>query len=189
MFNNYKRLPTRLYRQYHQHAIRILVAVILALVLYTLVEQLVHHEDRHVQGNLKDIRPEDVAIIILGGGLLADGSLPPHTMLRVERAVQLFRDTYHQRATIITLSGGTPHKPNPLDKYGFPVWEASAAAKKLIELGVSSEKVYEENFSLDTVGNVSQEMYSVETCIICLQYPFIFSGIFFKIRSHDTWYL
>jgi uncharacterized SAM-binding protein YcdF (DUF218 family) len=155
IFNNYKRLPTRLYRQYNQHLIRLLVGIVIALILYTLVNQLAHNHPHFTNHNSSDIRPENVAIIILGGGLLTDGSVPPHTMLRIERAIQLFQDTYQKKATIITLSGGTPHKPNPLDQYGFPVWEASAAAKKLIELGVPSEHVFEENFSLDTVGNVS----------------------------------
>lgn len=151
--SNYKRLPNRLYRQYNQHIIRVIVGLIMTIILYMVWRNIGHHDDDSASHS--DIRPEEVAIVILGGGLLSDGTVPPHTMLRIERAINLFNEKYQKKATIITLSGGTPHKPNPLDKNGFPVWEASAAAKRLIELGTPSDKVFEENFSLDTVGNVS----------------------------------
>lgn len=97
------------------------------------------------------------AIVVLGGGLTSDGKVPLHTELRIQRAITLYKDLKEkEHAKIITLSGGTTHKPNPRDEEGFVIWEASAAAKKIIELGVDEEDVYEENFSLDTIGNVSQ---------------------------------
>ena len=95
------------------------------------------------------------AIVVLGGGLTTDGQVPYHTQLRLDKAISLYHEIYHDHAIIITLSGGTPHKPNPLDQEGFPVWEATAAAQKLVEMGIPSNHVYEENFSLDTIGNVS----------------------------------
>lgn len=98
-------------------------------------------------------KPSEIAIIVLGGGVLPNGSPPPHTQLRIAKAIELFHK-FDNQPTIITLSGGTPHKPNPVDSKGFPIWEASSAAKMLIEMGIPSQKVYEENFSLDTVGNV-----------------------------------
>eukprot|EP01031_Cornospumella_fuschlensis_P025530 gene25530-30826_t len=63
-----------------------------------------------------------------------------------------FRST-GQEAKVITLSGGTPHKPNPLDSKGFVVWESTAAARALLEKGVPYTDILEENFSLDTIGN------------------------------------
>ena len=112
------------------------------------------------------------------------GTLPLHTEYRVRRAVELFREresvaaaarqvdllTHRPdrsaitRATcrtfIVLLSGGTPHKPNPRDSAGFPVWEATAAARRVLELGagdVPATCVLEETFSLDTIGNVSNK--------------------------------
>jgi DUF218 domain len=93
-------------------------------------------------------------IIVLGGGVSPDLGVPKHTQLRIDRAIEHYK-RLKGHATIITLSGGTPHKPNPLDKNGFPVWEATAAARRLIEMGVPSSSVVEEAFSLDTLGNVS----------------------------------
>ena len=98
--------------------------------------------------------PEMQVVAILGGGLNPDGNVPPHTQLRLDKAFALYREL-QDGVLFITLSGGTPHKPNPLDAQGFPVWEATAAARKLIEMGVPHAQVFEENFSLDTVGNVS----------------------------------
>ncbi len=97
---------------------------------------------------------DSVAIVVLGGGLTSDGKVPIHSQLRLDKAVELY-NTLHGHAKIVTLSGGTPHKPNPRDKQGFAIWEASAAAKRLVEMGVPSHDIYEENFSLDTIGNVS----------------------------------
>jgi uncharacterized SAM-binding protein YcdF (DUF218 family) len=97
---------------------------------------------------------EGIAIVVLGGGLLPNGNIPFHTELRLERALQLYQQ-FNQQAKIITLSGGTTHKPNPVDNDGFPIWEASAAAKRLLEMKVHHNDVLEENFSLDTIGNVS----------------------------------
>ena len=93
-------------------------------------------------------------IVVLGGGLTPEGKPPLHTKLRLERAVY----RYHQlgdKAIIVTLSGGTPHKPNPLNENGFPIFESTAAATQLLALGVSPSSIMEESFSLDTVGNVS----------------------------------
>lgn len=96
----------------------------------------------------------DAAIVVLGGGLTATGALPPHTQLRVDEAIRMYRSLNGQ-ARIITLSGGTPYKPNPLDSKGFPILEATAAARELLQRGIPADHVFEEAFSLDTIGNVS----------------------------------
>lgn len=99
---------------------------------------------------------QNVAIIVPGGGLTSTGELPIHCLIRVEKAIELFHSLKSQYSNIdiITLSGGTTHKPNPRDERGFPIWEATAAAKKLIELGIPSDIIKEEIVSLDTIGNV-----------------------------------
>lgn len=98
-----------------------------------------------------------VAIVVLGGGLLPNGEVPPHTKLRLAKASELYYTLSKASATpvdIITLSGATPHKPPPLDKQGFPIGEAQAAAAFLIkQSGIPPGSVAEENFSLDTLGN------------------------------------
>eukprot|EP01041_Mallomonas_annulata_P007796 gene7796-15946_t len=93
-----------------------------------------------------------IAVVVLGGGLTSDGEVPAHTQLRLNKAVELYR-LLPNATTIITLSGGTVHKPNPLDSEGFPIWEATASAKKLIQMGIPSRHIMEEAFSLDTIGN------------------------------------
>lgn len=95
----------------------------------------------------------DTAIVVLGGGVAPDGDVPTHTRLRVDAAVNLYKSLNGQ-ARVFPLSGGTPHKPNLLDAQGFPIWEAVAASRKLISLGIPPKHIYEEAFSLDTVGNV-----------------------------------
>lgn len=95
-------------------------------------------------------------IVVPGGGLTSEGKVPVWTQLRLDEAVKLYKANAKRRPIIITLSAGTPHKPNPLDSKGFAIWEAAAAAKRLIEMGIPPESVYEENISLDTIGNVSQ---------------------------------
>lgn len=97
--------------------------------------------------------PPVTLIIIPGGGLTKTGEIPPHTQLRLNRAAEIYRLSGSNNYKIVTLSGGTPHKPNPLDADGFPIFEASAASKKLVEMGIPPENVWEENFSLDTIGN------------------------------------
>mmetsp|Transcript_11885 Transcript_11885/g.16353 ORF Transcript_11885/g.16353 Transcript_11885/m.16353 type:complete len:275 (+) Transcript_11885:157-981(+) len=96
-----------------------------------------------------------VAIVIPGGGLTKGGECPPHTKLRIEKAFSLYTEKKKLKRVvhIITLSGGTPYKPNPVDNNGFPIWEATAATKLLLSMGVPPEDIFEEAFSLDTIGN------------------------------------
>jgi hypothetical protein len=107
----------------------------------------------YLRNTVKVSQKEKLIIVVLGGGVTPSGGVPEHTQLRINKAFEIFQQ-FKDNALIITLSGGTPHKPNPLDKFGFPIWEATAAAKKLLEMGVPSTQVYEESFSLDTLGNV-----------------------------------
>jgi len=71
------------------------------------------------------------SILVPGGGLLQDGSLPPWTIARLENAL-----TYEVDCRFfILLSGGTVHKPPPLNEKGFPFFESHEQAKFLIAPG------------------------------------------------------
>lgn len=100
----------------------------------------------------REITPQTTAVIILGGGVTKEGTVPMHTQLRLDAAFELYRQL-GQHALFFPLSGGTPHKPNPVDRLGFPVWECTAAAKRLVEMGVPPGQIFEETTSLDTIGN------------------------------------
>jgi len=91
-------------------------------------------------------------IVVPGGGLLEDGSLPLHSLKRVEKALELYRAD--PSSVIITLSAGTTHKPNPRDPEDFPLYESSVALKYLVDNGVAAQNLLEEKLSLDTIGNV-----------------------------------
>jgi uncharacterized SAM-binding protein YcdF (DUF218 family) len=88
-------------------------------------------------------------ILIPGGGLLQDGSLPPWTMNRLDRSLELIGRT----RWIGLLSGGTVHKPPPLDEAGFPVFESHAAANYLLRKGLNADQILIEICSYDTIGN------------------------------------
>lgn len=89
------------------------------------------------------------SILIPGGGLLEDGSLPPWTIARLEGALK-YRD---QCRWFILLSGGTVHKPPPLNNKGFPLFESRELAKLLLDAGVSPDRILTEISSYDTIGN------------------------------------
>ena len=88
-------------------------------------------------------------IFIPGGGLLPDGSLPDWTKARIQRAIE----KQSQTRWIAFLSGGTVHKPPPLDKKGYPIFESRAAASYLVENGIPPIKLLTEISSYDTIGN------------------------------------
>ncbi len=100
-------------------------------------------------------------IVIPGGGLIEGGVCPPHTVARITRAVELYNECQkgqkgqkeEKKCIIFTLSAGTPHKPPPLDSNNFPIYEGAAAAKELLNHGVRQGDIFEENLSLDTIGN------------------------------------
>jgi hypothetical protein len=54
---------------------------------------------------------------------------------------------------IILLSGGTVHKPPPLDAAKFPVFESRQAAQYLIDRGIHPAQTLTEICSYDTIGN------------------------------------
>lgn len=105
------------------------------------------------------------AIVVLGGGLNADGTPPPWQKARCATAASLYFSVASSkgqesasdqkgRPVIVTLSGGTTWKPPPQDHKQFPITEAAASASYLARThGVPYQHIFEEGFSLDTIGN------------------------------------
>lgn len=87
------------------------------------------------------------AILIPGGGLTASGELLASVRPRLDRALAHSADFY------VPLSAGTPHLPPPLDRHGYPIFEAISAARYLNERGISRERILPEISSYDTIGN------------------------------------
>eukprot|EP00450_Noctiluca_scintillans_P011019 CAMPEP_0194495152 /NCGR_PEP_ID=MMETSP0253-20130528/12850_1 /TAXON_ID=2966 /ORGANISM="Noctiluca scintillans" /LENGTH=256 /DNA_ID=CAMNT_0039336367 /DNA_START=52 /DNA_END=822 /DNA_ORIENTATION=- len=97
-----------------------------------------------------------ITVIVPGGGLTLEGSPTLWVRRRLQESARIYKAAIAsgQRAVVVTLSGGTPHKPMPVAPSGFQEFEAQAGARCLIrDFGVPPEDVYEENWSLDTIGN------------------------------------
>jgi len=88
------------------------------------------------------------AILVPGGGVREGGRLPSWVMRRLDRARELAGDAY-----IVTLSAGTPHRPPPPGARGFPIFEAAAGARYLLDAGFPAERLLIESASWDTIGN------------------------------------
>lgn len=88
-------------------------------------------------------------ILIPGGGLKADGTLPAWTSARLNYVL----DRADKTTWIGLLSGGTVHKPPPLNSDGFPLFESRQAAAYLISQGIEPSKLLTEIASYDTIGN------------------------------------
>jgi hypothetical protein len=88
------------------------------------------------------------AVLVPGGGLLPDGRPPPWVVARLELALARAGD-----GLVIALSGGTVHRPPPLDAEGFPITEAGASAAWLVAHGLDPRRIATETSSHDTVGN------------------------------------
>lgn len=87
--------------------------------------------------------------LIPGGGLLPNGALPPWTIARLDLALTMKK----QSRWIGLLSGGTVHKPPPIDTRGYPIFESRQAAAYLIQAGLNPEFIFTEICSYDTIGN------------------------------------
>jgi uncharacterized SAM-binding protein YcdF (DUF218 family) len=93
------------------------------------------------------------AIVVLGGGIETDGSLPPVARARVERAVELFHAGIAPRVILSGRCGLTD--PDPV------VTEAAAMAEYARRHGVPEAALLLEEEARDTVGNAYfvREMY------------------------------
>ena len=88
------------------------------------------------------------AVLIAGGGVREGGKLPPWVAARFDRALAVPGSPF-----LMPLSAGTTHRPPPLDEQGFPIAEAAAGARYLIEQGADPGRILIEAASLDTIGN------------------------------------
>ena len=88
------------------------------------------------------------AIVVLGGGLRADGELPEHAKARFNLALATASGE-----PVVALSAGTTHRPAILDQDGRPLFESTAGARYLIERGMRPERILCESTSYDTIGN------------------------------------
>ena len=85
-------------------------------------------------------------IVVLGGGLLADGTPGPMLILRAQAAARLA--TEHRRATIIVSGDGRKNRQDPNAKT-----EAYHLSQLLIQMGIPERRLWIEDESIDTVGN------------------------------------
>jgi hypothetical protein len=97
---------------------------------------------------MKNMNASYDAILVPGGGIKNNCHLPPWVQSRFDRALEIHQDQY-----IIALSAGTTHKPPPLDKNGFPVFESKVGADYLLEKGIEPRWILCETASYDTIGN------------------------------------
>lgn len=91
------------------------------------------------------IPPRVDTLLVLGGGVNADGSLPPLARRRVERAAELFRRGAAPRVILSGRCGLMRRDPH--------VTEAQAMAAYATELGVPRAALLIEDRSKDTIGN------------------------------------
>lgn len=118
--------------------------------------QILPHSTQH-QGWLVDsitniVSKDYDAILVLGGGLLPDGGLPPWVKRRLDGALYIFK-SQPNLCPILLLGAGTPHKPPVLSSNGYVLHESTAYASYLMERGVPALDILKETSSYDTVGN------------------------------------
>lgn len=95
---------------------------------------------------------QESIIVVPGGGITESGSLKKWVIKRCELAETLFRENPNSK--IFVLSRGTTHKAPPMDMYKRPIHESSQSMRYLVRnLSIPVENIYEENVSLDTIGN------------------------------------
>jgi uncharacterized SAM-binding protein YcdF (DUF218 family) len=90
------------------------------------------------------------AVIVPGGGVRANGDLPPWVIARFDAAMRI---PANLRGYIVALSAGTFHRAPPRDQNGFPITEARAGAAYLLYSGINASQILTEDLSLDTIGN------------------------------------
>jgi uncharacterized SAM-binding protein YcdF (DUF218 family) len=93
------------------------------------------------------------AIIVLGGGVHADGSLTRPSATRIERAAEIFHGGIAPRIILSGRCGLAAPEP--------AITEAAAMAARAEELGVPAAALLLEEESRDTIGNVyfTREMF------------------------------
>ena len=101
------------------------------------------------------------AILLLGGGVPNSPKDPPAYVKRRCDNVAKLINAYQQQTnnnsnvpSVICLSAGTAHVPQYiLPHNGLPLWESTASASYLMQLGVPEEYIFVETTSYDTISN------------------------------------
>lgn len=101
------------------------------------------------------------AILLLGGGVPNSPTDPPAYVKRRCDSVAKLMNAYQQQTNndknvpaVICLSAGTAHLPQYiLPHNGLPLWESTASASYLMQLGVPQEYIFVETTSYDTISN------------------------------------
>jgi len=96
----------------------------------------------NADGDLSKFR--EIAVV-LGGGLLSDGTPTPSTLGRADAAAKLASE----REIALIVSGSHSDGPKPR------ITEADYMARRLVERGVGAERVFFEDESRDTVSNAA----------------------------------
>ena len=89
------------------------------------------------------------AVLVLAGGLDAEGRVHPWVKARLDLATQFYAPT----CPVLCLGGGTYHKPPHLNNFGFVVHESTACADYLLSRGVPAACIFKEWSSYDTIAN------------------------------------
>lgn len=90
-------------------------------------------------------------VVVMGGGVLADGGLPPHVVARCEAVLAM--PGLADRAVVVASSSFTLNSPPKLNGAGMPYSEATAIARWLTAHGYPGKVICEQQ-SHDTVGSV-----------------------------------
>ena len=89
------------------------------------------------------------AVIILGGTLNKDSTLPDFVVNRLDKALE-YRD---QTQYYIVSSRNSYHRETMLDKNKKAIDESAIMGNYLLQQGISPNRILMEAWSLDTVGN------------------------------------
>ena len=122
------------------------------------------------------------AVIVLAGGLTADGGLPPWVEARLDAAAAVHAAL---RVPILCSGGGTPHRPPhlPPGGSGHVLHEGAACCAYLQKAhGVAASFLLKEQASYDTVGNA---WFSVTTHALPAGWraPLVITSAFHMPRS------
>lgn len=92
-------------------------------------------------------------IIILGGGIQTDVTLPNYVKERCDIGISIYKNEPNNY-NFITTSAATYHSQLNLNEEGQPIYESIIIAKYLVDNGIPSNKIYREWNSFDTIGNI-----------------------------------
>ncbi|KAL7493758.1 hypothetical protein ACHAWT_002829 [Skeletonema menzelii] len=100
------------------------------------------------------------AILVLGGGVPLSPKDPPTYVKRrcdvVAKLINAFQEQTNDTSapSVVCLSAGTAHLPQYITRHnGLPLWESTASAAYLMQLGIPETNIFVETTSYDTISN------------------------------------